>query len=608
MFPKGVQNDVQIISTIMSSGGTSDFGFWGITGASLSLMLAGVGDFEGPVAGVRIAMDAEGKFVFDPTFAQIAAAKLDLTIAGTLDAITMVESQAQEVDEATMSRAFAFAHGIVREICQAQLDFLTEYQKSYALPVIELTLKEDDEILHDRVAILVTAERTKPLFRTGKTEFYDRLKELELSVLSDLGYKADAEENAIDAGAVSEAVYSMVKTHMRASVLGQKVRLDGRKPDQVRPLRSAVGILPRTHGSGLFERGVTQVLSVTTLGGPGDIQIVDDMFEENTKRYIHHYNFPPYSVGEVKPLRGVGRREVGHGRLAEKALEPVLPSLEEFPYFIRVVSETLTCNGSSSMASVCGSTLSLMDAGVPIKRAVAGVAMGMIFDEKTREYVVLSDIQAQEDFLGDLDFKVASTENGITALQMDCKISGLELGVIDQVFAQSVAALKEIRASMAQALAAPRSELSPFAPFILSVFVPEEKMREVIGKGGETIQGIEKEFGVEVNLEDNGQCSVTAKDQASGKAALERIKGILKDDEVGDVLHGKVVKILDGVGAIVEWSKGKSGMMHISKLGVKERVEDISKYVSVGEEVNVKIINVDKEKGRVGLERIIIVI
>ncbi len=257
------------------------------------------------------------------------------------------------------------------------------------------------------------------------------------------------------------------------------------------------------------------------------------------------------------------------------------------------------------MASVCGSTLSLMDAGVPIKRAVAGVAMGMIFDETTREYVILSDIQAQEDFLGDLDFKVTSTENGITALQMDCKISGLELAVIDRIFTQSRGALLEIRESMAHVIASPRLELSPFAPYILSIFVPEEKMREVIGKGGETIQGIEKNFGVQVHLEDDGQCSITAKDQVSGKAALEYIKGILKDDEVGDVLHGKIVKILDGVGAIVEWGKGKSGMIHISKLGVAERVEDISKYVSVGQEVDIKIINIDKEKGRVGLERML---
>ena len=605
MFPKGVQNEVQIIATILSSSGKSDFGFWGITGASLSLMLSGLAQFEGPVAGVRIALTPEGEFVFDPSFVELQTAKLDLTIAGTFDAITMVESQANEVDEATMVKAFTFAHTLVKELCQAELDFLAIYQKSHALPSLALTLKAHDDALVEKVEALVTKERIAPLFKTGKTEFYDRLGELEEIVLKDLGYDAEAEVNEIDKNGVIDAVYGAVKHHMRESVLEKRERLDGRAPTEVRPLRSSIGILPRTHGSGLFERGVTQVLSITTLGGPGDIQIIDDMFKEDTKRYIHHYNFPPFSVGEVKPLRGVGRREVGHGRLAEKALEPVLPDLEKFPYFIRVVSETMTCNGSSSMASVCGSTLSLMDAGVPIKRPVAGVAMGMIFDEETRKYVILSDIQAQEDFLGDLDFKVTRTEIGITALQMDCKISGLELKVIEEIFAQATGALATIRESMIACIAAPKAELSPYAPFILSVFVPEEKMREVIGKGGETIQGIEKDYGVDVNLNDDGQCSITAKDQASGQAALAFIKGILKDDEVGDVLHGKVVKILDGVGAIVEWAKGKSGMVHISKLGVPERVEDIGKYLTAGQEVDVKIIAIDKEKGRVGLERIL---
>lgn len=269
---------------------------------------------------------------------------------------------------------------------------------------------------------------------------------------------------------------------------------------------------------------MTQVLSITTLGGPSDIQLVDDMYEEDTKRYIHHYNFPPFSVGEVKPLRGVGRREVGHGRLAEKALEPVLPAQSDFPYMIRVVSETTTCNGSSSMASVCGSTMSLMDAGVPIKAMVAGVAMGMIYDEENGKYEILADIQAQEDFLGDMDFKVARTEKGITALQMDCKIDGLSMEVVKEVFEKSVNATAYIMGEMKKCLSAPRAELSPFAPFLLAVFVPEEKMREVIGKGGETIQRIEKDYGVEVNLEDDGQCTITAKTQEAGKAALEFIK------------------------------------------------------------------------------------
>ena len=392
---------------------------------------------------------------------------------------------------------------------------------------------------------------------------------------------------------------------MRKTVLGTRSRLDGRAPDEVRPVRATAPILPRTHGSALFERGVTQVLSVTTLGGPSDIQIIDDMFEEDTKRYIHHYNFPPYSVGEVKPLRGVGRREVGHGRLAEKALEPVLPSEDSFPYMIRVVSETTTCNGSSSMASVCGSTMSLMDAGVPIKAMVAGVAMGMIYDEDTGKYEILSDIQAQEDFLGDMDFKVARTETGITALQMDCKIAGLSMDVIRAVFAKSVDACGYIMGEMKKCLDRPRAELSPYAPFLLAVHVPEDKMREVIGKGGETIQGIEKDFGVEVNLEDDGHCTITAKTQEAGKAALEFIKGILKEIEVGDIYEGKIVKILDTVGAIVELGKGKEGMIHISKFGIKERIADVNTVAKVGEIVKVKVYNVDKEKGRIGLEKIV---
>ena len=395
---------------------------------------------------------------------------------------------------------------------------------------------------------------------------------------------------------------------MRKTILETQTRLDGRRCDEVRPVRATAPILSRTHGSTLFERGVTQVLSITTLGGPGDIQLIDDMFEEDTKRYIHHYNFPPFSVGEVKPLRGVGRREVGHGRLAEKALEPVLPKQVDFPYMIRVVSETTTCNGSSSMASVCGSTMSLMDAGVPITAMVAGVAMGMIYDEETGKYEILADIQAQEDFLGDMDFKVARTDKGITALQMDCKIAGLSIDVIKKVFDKSIDATGYIMGEMRKCLSEPRRELSPYAPFLLSVFVPEEKMREVIGKGGETIQGIEKEFGVEVNLEDNGNCTITAKDQVSGKAALDFIKNILKDIEVGDIYEGKIVKILDTVGAIVEIARGKEGMVHISKFGVKERIDNVNNVAKVGEIIKVKVYSVDREKGRIGLEKIVEVV
>ncbi|EKD29623.1 MAG: hypothetical protein ACD_78C00334G0006 [uncultured bacterium (gcode 4)] len=602
MFPKGTLNDIQIISTIMSSSGTSDYGFYGVTGASLALQLAGVTEFEGPVAGVRIALLPGGIFTFDPTIEEIKTALLDLTVAGTDDAITMVEAQGQQVDEATMVRAFEFAHSIIRELVRAQSDFIATYKLVHTLPEVILSVKSIDESLFDRVDRYVTDEKIESLYHVGKTEFHDRLVILETEVKIALGYTGDSE--AMNAAEIEDIVYSVVKKHMRKNILERGLRLDGRKADEVRPVRGHFGILPRVHGSALFQRGITQSLSIATLGGPGDIQIVDDMFEESTKRYIHHYNFPPFSVGEVKPLRGIGRREIGHGRLAEKALEPVLPELADFPYFMRVVSEITTCNGSSSMASVCGSTMALMDAWVPIKALVSGVAMGMIYDDATGKYVVLSDIQAQEDFLGDLDFKVAGTDKGITALQMDCKVKGLAMEVIGKVFAQATGSLSHIRAEMTQELKASRPNLSPFAPFILSIFVPEAKMREVIGKGGETIQGIERTYGVEVNLADNGQCSITAKNQISGQAALDVIKGILKDDEIGDILEGKVVKIIEGVGAITEWAKGKSGMIHISKIA-KERVVNIEDFLKVGDIVQVKIIAVDKEKGRVGLERII---
>ncbi len=460
--------------------------------------------------------------IFDPTFEQIAAAHLDLTVAGTLDAITMVESQGQEVSNELMVRAFEYAHEIIKELCHAQADFLAEYKKVHVLPETTLTVVDTDETVLARVRDIITEDQVKAVYGLGKLEFHDAIHDLVESTATALGY--DEETNTPKMADIADSVKDVVKTHMRKTVLGTRTRLDGRACDEVRPVRATAPILPRTHGSALFERGVTQVLSITTLGGPSDIQLIDDMFEEDTKRYIHHYNFPPFSVGEVKPLRGVGRREVGHGRLAEKALEPVLPKESDFPYMIRVVSETTTCNGSSSMASVCGSTMSLMDAGVPIKAMVAGVAMGMIYDEDTGKYEILADIQAQEDFLGDMDFKVARTDKGITALQMDCKIAGLSMDVIKQVFAKSVDACGYIMGEMKKCLSEPRTELSPYAPFLLAVFVPEDKMREVIGKGGETIQGIEKEYGVEVNLEDDGQCTITAKTQEAGKAALEFIK------------------------------------------------------------------------------------
>jgi polyribonucleotide nucleotidyltransferase len=603
MFPKNTRTDTQIISTIMSSSGLSDFGWYGIMGASLSVMLAWVKEFEGPVAGVRIASDEAGNFIFDPTFAEIESAHLDLTVAGTMDAITMVESQGQEVSNELMVKAFEYAHSIIRDLCTAQKDFVSEYTKIHTLPETTLTVIDADPEVIQNVKNLITEEEIKSLYNLGKLEFHDAMHDLVESTGVRLNY--DKESNAPKMADIADSVKKVISEHMRKTVIETHTRLDGRKCSEVRPVRATAPILPRTHGSALFERGVTQVLSITTLGGPSDIQLIDDMFEEDTKRYIHHYNFPPFSVWEVKPLRWVGRREVGHGRLAEKALEPVLPSQVDFPYMIRVVSETTTCNGSSSMASVCGSTMSLMDAWVPIKAIVAWVAMGMIYDEVSGKYEILADIQAQEDFLGDMDFKVARTERWITALQMDCKIAGLSMQVIGEVFEKSALATEYIMGEMQRCLDRPRAELSPFAPFLLAVFVPEEKMREVIGKWGETIQKIERDYWVEVNLEDDGQCTVTAKTQEAGKAAIDFIKSILKDVEVGDIYEGRIVKILDTVGAIVEIAKGKEGMIHISKFGVPQRIANVNEVAKEGEIVKVKVYSVDKEKGRIGLEKIV---
>lgn len=621
MFPKNTRTDTQIISTIMSSSGLSDFWWYGVTGASLSIMLAGVEEFEGPIAAVRITSDESGNFIFDPTFEQIEGAHLDLTVAGTLDAITMVESQGNEVNNDLMVKAFEYAHSIIKNLCTAQKDFLAEYMKIHILPKTKLAIVGINPQVVTIVRWVIKDEDIQKLYWLWKLEFHDAVKEIVDSIKVHFEWHIKweprtclvdnhtipvyvATEDIFSMWEIADAVKDTIKDHMRKSVLETHTRLDGRKPSDVRPVRATAPILPRAHGSALFERGVTQVLSIATLGGPSDIQLIDDMYEEDTKRYIHHYNFPPFSVGEVKPLRWVGRREVGHGRLAEKALEPVLPPQSDFPYMIRVVSETTTCNGSSSMASVCGSTMALMDAGVPITSMVAWVAMGMIYDEESGRYEILADIQAQEDFLGDMDFKIARTEKGITALQMDCKIAGLSLEVIKQVFEKSVDACGYIMGEMQKCLAEPRTELSPLAPFLLAVFVPEEKMREVIGKGGETIQRIEKDYWVEVNLEDDGNCTVTAKTQEAGRAAIEFIKWILKDIEVGDIYEGRIIKILDTVGAIVEISKGKEGMIHISKFGVKERIDNVNTVATMGEIVKVRVYAVDKEKGRVGLEKI----
>ncbi len=601
MFPKWFINDTQIIATALSSSNESDLGFYGITGASLALLMSGA-PFEGPVAWVRIVGDDAWNFVFDPTFEQEQTAKINLLVAGTSDAITMVESSAKQVSTEIMMKALEFAFGIIKEMCQAQNEFMTAYKKQFGIPEVQCFFNLPDESVYERVEAFLSDEKLEVLYGLWKKEFQYALDTLESQVKEHFWINEENMETFdFDVSSLGEMVYKRVKKGMRKNILENEKRLDLRKLDEVRPLKCETGLLPRVHGSGLFQRGMTQILSVTTLGWPDDIQIIDDMFEETTRRYIHHYNFPPFSVGEVRMLRGVGRREVWHGKLAERALEAVLPSETEFPYMMRVVSETFTCNGSSSMAAVCGSTLSLMQAWVPISAPVAWIAMGMIYDETTGNYKILSDIQAQEDFLWDMDFKVTMTPTGITAMQLDVKIQWLSFEVFEKAFKQARNSIDTILAEMLKVQPNVAPNLSPYAPLIMNVFVPVEKIREVIGKWGENVQRMEKEYSVKISIAEDGNTTVTAKDQIGWSKAVAEIAAMVWEPEVGYKGIGKVVKIIDGTGAIVEFN-GKSGMIHISKLAAT-RVVNITDIVKEWEEVEFEVIEVNKEKWRIGLKR-----
>lgn len=607
MFPKGIINDTQVIATVLSSSGEKELGFWGIIGASLGLMMAGT-PFEGPVASCNIAVTAEGEYIFNPTIAQEEEAVLNLLTAGTSDAITMIEAGGKEVSDELMLEAIAYSHNIIKEICKVQQDFIKEYEAQFGeIEKIEATFNLPDESLYDVVKEFLTEEKMACLYNKSKVDFQNELDNLDVLVtefLTEKGHISEEENEdivQISESEVGNLVYKRVKEVMRKNILEKGERLDGRKPTEVREVTSEVSLLPRTHGSALFRRGMTQALSIATLGGPDDELILDGMMPESTKRYMHHYNFPPYSVGEVRMMRGVGRREIGHGALAQRALEPVLPSEDEFPYVIRVVSEITTCNGSSSMASICGSTLSLMNAWVPIKAPVAGVAMGMIYDESTGKYVILSDIQAQEDFLGDMDFKVGRTKKGITAMQLDVKIKWLKLEIFKEGFAQAQTATEYIEQAMLKAQPEVAKELSKYAPLIMNMQIKEDEIKVVIGKGGENVQRMEKEYGVKISIAEDGLTTITATSQEGGKKAIADIEALLWKPSEGEKYTGEVVKIIDGVGAIVSF-KNTSGMIHISKLSPL-RAMKVEDYVNVGDSVDFTVIQVDLAKGRIGLQR-----
>jgi len=594
LFPKGMVNDVQIIATAFSVDLEVDPATTAINAASSALMVSGM-PFEGPVGAVRMGLvtDAEGKetLVVNPTYEQCEKGRLNLIVAGTKDAITMVEAGAKEVTEEKILEALEIAHQEIKKICELQLALHTAVKPADRKYIIHLP----DEKAVEEVSAFITDADCEGLYAKEKPVVYEKIHALTEKVLEN--FKAKIESNEWKKSDVKASVDKRFKSYMRKNILEKEIRLDGRKIDEIRPIKCETSVFPRTHGSGLFQRGETQVITLTTLGSPGKAQTIDTMDTDETRRYIHHYNFPPFSTGEVKMMRGTGRREIGHGDLAERALLAVLPDNETFPYTMRLVSETLSCNGSSSMGSVCGSTLSLMDAGVPIIAPVSGIAMGLVMG-KDGNYKILSDIQGMEDFAGDMDFKAAGTEQGITALQMDIKVKGLTHALLNEALSKAKVGRAIILAAMMATISEPRKELSKHAPLITSLRIDPEQIRSVIGKGGETIRDITETFGVEIDIEDDGLVFITAPNQESGQKALERVKQITYKPNVGDTFDGTVVRIMD-FGAFVEFIPGKDGLVHVSELA-NSFVKNPNDVVKLGDKLRVKLMKVD-DQGRYNL-------
>lgn len=606
MFPKGIVNDTQIIATVLSASWERELGFWWITWASLTLMMAWT-PFEWPVAGCKIAVLEDETYVFNPTIEVENSAILNLLTAWTEDALTMVEAGAKEVSDEVMLRALAKSHEIIKKIIEAESDFMKDYKENFWIPEVEVFYNLPDESIYSEIREFLTEEKLEALYNKWKKDFHNEFNKLTSETkefLLEKWYNFDLEdEKTLDESSIWSFVEKRVKEVMRKNILEKNRRLDWRNLDEVRQVSWEVALLPRTHGSALFRRWLTQALTITTLWGPDDTQILDWMMPETEKTYIHHYNFPPYSVWDIRPLRWTWRREIGHWALAERALVPVLPSLEEFPYTIRVVSEIMTCNGSSSMASICGSTMSLMNAWVPIKAPVAWVAMWMIYDEETGNYKILSDIQAQEDFLWDMDFKVWRTKKWITAMQLDVKIKWLSLEVFKNAFAQSVTAIDYILDEMLKVQPKVAEKLSPYAPLILKVMIPVEKISAVIWRGGENVQKMEKDFDVKISIADDWLTTITANSQENWDVVIAKIKEIIWEPEVGYKGTWKVEKIIDWVWAIVEF-KGKTWMIHISKLTFK-RVAKVEEVLNVGDTVDFEILEIDTVKWKIWLKRIL---
>ncbi|MDD2585204.1 MAG: polyribonucleotide nucleotidyltransferase [Syntrophomonadaceae bacterium] len=591
LFPKGYKNDVHIVATVLSVEKDNTPDVTAIIGASVALNISNI-PFEGPVAAVIVGM-VDGQLVINPTVEQCHKTDLHMAVAGTKDAIMMVEGNANELPEEEMIKAIFFAHEEIKKIIEFQEPIIAEL----GLPKTDLIVAEVNEQMEKEIRDFATSrleEAVKNPEKKSREAHMDEAKDLIKSHFAEL-YPEEEKQ-------IGNIIDKLLKEIVRTMILEDGDRVDGRKLDEVRSISCEVDYLPRTHGSGLFTRGQTQVLSVTTLGGISEEQILDGLGIADTKRYIHHYNFPPYSVGEVKPIRGPGRREIGHGALAERALLAVLPSEEEFPYTIRVVSEVLESNGSSSMGSVCGSTLSLMDAGVPIKAPVAGIAMGLVKGED--KFAVLTDIQGIEDALGDMDFKLAGTAKGVTALQMDIKIRGVDQEIVKIAMAQARAGRMFIMGKMLEAIKEPNSELSPYAPRMTRMQISPDKIREVIGPGGKTIHKIVDETGCKIDIEDDGSLFILATDEEAAQKAKFYIESIVADVQVGKTYMGTVKRIMD-FGAFVEiipgvlGTHGKEGLVHISQLA-EERVNKVKDVVDLGDQILVKVTEIDRQ-GRVNL-------
>lgn len=601
LFPSWLRDDIQIVATTLSMDEQVPPDVLAVTGASIAVLQAKI-PFYGPMAAVRVGLVGDD-FIINPTYREIESGDLDLIVAGSPDGVIMVEAGANQLPEQDIIEAIDFGYEAVRDLIEAQRELMASLGIEVTIgepPVGDSTL---EQFIRDRATTQIKGILSQfDLDKHNRDIALDEIKAN--SVVAAIAELPEDEPLRVavteDEKAVGKIFKEITKELMRRQIVEDGVRVDGRKLDEVRPVSCKVGLLPqRVHGSALFNRGLTQVLSTATLGTPGDAQKLDDLNPEEDKRYLHHYNFPPYSVGETKPMRSPGRREIGHGALAERAIVPVLPPQEDFPYVLRVVSEVLSSNGSTSMGSVCGSTLALMDAGVPLTKPVSGAAMGLI--KEGDEIRILTDIQGIEDFLGDMDFKVAGTDTGITALQMDMKITGLSMEVIADAIKQARPARLHILEKMLVALDKPRTDLSPFAPRLLTMRIDPELIGLVIGPGGKTIKGITEQTGAKVDIEDDGTITVSAVDGEKAKKAINIIQGMTRKLNEGDVYSGRVTRIIP-IGAFVELLPGKEGMIHISQLA-DYRVGRVEDEVAVGDEVVVKVREIDS-KGRVNLTRL----